>query len=73
MVPAEVVTNSCAMLRSDADGFQIYFKPEAGHFMDEPVLPNGKALGPWKAEGPRFESASTLLYLQTLWSVDTVL
>ena len=32
----------------------------------------GKALG-WLAEGPRFESASALLSLQTLWSMDTVL
>ena len=50
MVPAEVVTSSCAMLRSDADGFQIYFKPGAGHFMDELVWPNGKAIGRWKAD-----------------------
>ena len=38
----------------------------------EPVWPSGKALG-WKAEGLRFESASALLSLQKLWSVDTVL
>ena len=38
----------------------------------EPVWPSGKALG-WYAEGPRFESASALLSLQKLWSVDTVL
>ena len=38
----------------------------------EPVWPSGKALS-WKAEGPRFESASALLCLQKLWSVDTVL
>ena len=36
----------------------------------EPVWPSGKALG-WWAEGPRFESASALSSLQTLWSVDT--
>ena len=34
----------------------------------EPVWPSGKA-----SEGPRFESASALLSLQKLWSVDTVL
>ena len=33
----------------------------------EPVWPSSKA------EGPRFESASALLSLQKLWSVDTVL
>ena len=38
----------------------------------EPVWPSGKALG-WQAEGPRFESASALLSLQKLGSVDTVL
>ena len=38
----------------------------------EPVWPSGKALG-WWAEGPRFESASALLSLQKLWSVDAVL
>ena len=38
----------------------------------EPVWPSGQALG-WKAEVPRFESASALLSLQKLWSVDTVL
>jgi len=38
----------------------------------EPVWPSGKVLG-WQAEGPRFESASALLSLQQLWSVDTVL
>ena len=38
----------------------------------EPVWPSGKALD-WQAEGPRFESASALLHLQKLWSVDTVL
>ena len=37
----------------------------------EPVWPSGKALG-WQAEEPRFESASALLSLQELWSVDTV-
>ena len=37
----------------------------------EPVWPSGKALG-WQAEGLRFESASALLSLQKLWSVDTV-
>ena len=36
------------------------------------MWPSGKALG-WKAEGPRFESASALLSLQKFWSVDTVL
>ena len=34
--------------------------------------PSGKALGCYVA-GPRFESTSTLLSLQKLWSVDTVL
>ena len=38
----------------------------------EPLWPSGKAYG-WQAEGPRFESASALLSLQKLWSVDTVL
>ena len=38
----------------------------------EPVWSSGKALG-WQAEGPRFESASALLSLQKLWSVDIVL
>ena len=38
----------------------------------EPVWPSGKALG-WQAEGPRFESASALLSLQKVWSMDTVL
>ena len=38
----------------------------------EPVWPSGKALG-WSAKGPRVESASALLSLQKLWSVDTVL
>ena len=38
----------------------------------EPVWPSGKALG-WYAEGTRFESASALLSLQKVWSVDTVL
>ena len=38
----------------------------------EPVWPSVKALG-WQAEGPRFESASALLSLPKLWSVDTVL
>ena len=38
----------------------------------EPVWPSGKALG-WWAEDPRFESASAVLSLQKLWSVDTVL
>ena len=38
----------------------------------EPVWPSGKALG-WKVEGPQFESASALLSLQKLWSVNTVL
>ena len=33
----------------------------------EPVWPSSKA------EGPRFESASALLSLQKLWSVDIVL
>ena len=32
----------------------------------EPVWPSGRAVG-WKAEGPRFESASALLSLQRLW------
>ena len=41
-------------------------------FAREPVWPSGKALG-WQAEGPQFESASALLSLQKLWSVDTVL
>ena len=36
-----------------------------------PVWPSGKALG-WQAKGLRFESASALLSLQKLWSVDTV-
>ena len=40
--------------------------------LSEPVWPSGKALG-WYAEGPRFESASALLSLQNLWSVDNVL
>ena len=48
---------------------------EAGSYIvrpfSEPIWPRGKALG-WKAEGPRFESASALLSLQKLWSVDTV-
>ena len=40
----------------------------------ESVWPStsSKALG-WEAEGPWFESASALLSLQKLWSVDTVL
>ena len=37
----------------------------------EPVWPNGKPLG-WQAEGPRFDSASALLSLQKLWSVDSL-
>ena len=36
----------------------------------EPVWPSGKALG--LVSGLRFESASALLSLQKLWSVDTV-
>ena len=36
-----------------------------------PVGPSGKALLGWL--GPRFESASALLSLQKLWSVETVL
>ena len=38
-----------------------------GQSFSQPVWPSGKA------EGPRFESASVLLSLQELWSVDTVL
>ena len=38
----------------------------------EPVWPNGKALGR-QAEGFRFDSASALLSLPKLLSVDTVL
>ena len=38
----------------------------------EPVWPSGMALD-WKVERPQFESASALLSLQKLWSVDTVL
>ena len=34
--------------------------------------PSSKALG-WQAEGPHFESTLALLFLQRLWSVDTVL
>ena len=37
----------------------------------EPVWPCGKALG-WYAEGPRFDTASALLYLQKgcgLWTL----
>ena len=37
-----------------------------------PVSRFGQAVG-WKAEGFRFESASVLLSLQRLWSVDTVM
>ena len=40
--------------------------------LSEPVWSSGNALG-WQAEGPRFESASALLSLQKLRSVDTVL
>ena len=36
----------------------------------EPVWPSGKAVG-WKAEGPRFDTASALRSLQKLWFVDT--
>ena len=36
----------------------------------EPVWPSGKAVG-WQAEGPRFDTASVLLSLQKLRSVDT--
>ena len=39
----------------------------------EPVWPSGKMALVWQAEEPRFESASALLSLQKLWSVDTVL
>ena len=42
------------------------FRPEC-----EPVWPSGKALG-WSAEGPRFDTASTLLSLQKgcgLWTL----
>ena len=38
----------------------------------EPVWPSGKALG-WQAEGSRFDSASAVISLSKLWSVDTVL
>ena len=34
----------------------------------EPVWPSGKALG-WEAEGPRLDSASTLLSLQEAGAV----
>ena len=44
----------------------------AADHSSEPACPSGKALG-WYAEGPRFESASALLSLQKLWSVDIVL
>ena len=37
------------------------------------VWPSGKALGLVSTEGLRFESASAILSLQKLWSVDTVL
>ena len=40
--------------------------------LSEPVWHSGKALG-WLAEGLRFESASALLSLQKLWSMDTIL
>ena len=39
--------------------------------VSEPVWSSSKALG-LEAEGPRFESASALLSLQKLWSVDIV-
>ena len=41
-------------------------------FVSDPAWPSGKALG-WQAEVPRLETASALLSLQKLWSVDTVL
>ena len=37
----------------------------------EPVWPSGKAVG-WKAEGPRFSTASALLSLEKLWFVDSL-
>ena len=42
------------------------------HQTCEPVWPSSKVLG-WEEEGPRFESASALLSLQKLWSLDAVL
>ena len=51
----------------------IIYRARCAHpYRCEPAWPSGKALV-WKAEGPRFESASALLSLQKLWSVDTVL
>ena len=41
-------------------------------FLREPVWPSGKAVG-WEVEGPRFDTESTLLSLQKLWFMDTVL
>ena len=38
----------------------------------EPAWPSSKALG-WQPEGPRFESASALLFRQKLWPVDALL
>ena len=49
-----------------------WYVAEGEVYEGEPVWPRGKALGRY-AEGPRFESASALLSLQKLWSVDTVL
>ena len=40
--------------------------------MCEPARLSGKTIDQ-KAEGPRFDFASALLLVQTLWSVDTVL
>ena len=45
--------------------------PWLHYYRCEPVWPSGKALG-WYAEGPRFGTASAVLLLQKLWSVDTL-
>ena len=43
------------------------------HPLGKPVWPSSKAIGWYEAEGPLFESASALLFLQKLWSVDSCL
>ena len=48
-----------------------HFNQASGDEFREHGWPRGKALG-WYAEGPRFDSASVLVSLQTLWSADIV-
>ena len=53
-------------------GYRIYKAQKTHVWTCDPVWPSGKALG-WYTEGHRFESASAVLSLQKLWSVDTCL